>query len=421
LTPAKNILIICFSFPPFPGIGGRRWAKFAKYLSQEGFNIHVLAAQNETEAVSEWTKDIKHPNIKTHTIPLGLSGVFSFYPKNIFEKIIYKLLSWQASLRIKGNKQDKIYFIRKKLFSTADKIIKEHKIETVIVTIPPYKLAYYILPLKKSYPGIKFIVDYRDPWTDNKSYHGFADIEKERLAREIEYEKEVLEAADIVFDVNEESLELLKNKAGSKSKFIHLPNGFDKDDYALTSTVNKNNSIRRFIYSGSFYPNLIYLLEPMIETVLSLKRSHPQLYKNLRFDFYGNMDHQAIELLNRLNCEAFKFHGNIPHSKVVEEIKGSDYCMLFAASDHSHAFNTKFYEYLFLQKPVIYFGNKGKTAQFLLEHRAGLTFDPNELKKEFYEFLISLREQPARVGNTATFEEFDVKIITKKLIRAIHD
>jgi hypothetical protein len=95
--------------------------------------------------------------------------------------------------------------------------------------------------------------------------------------------------------------------------------------------------------------------------------------------------------------------------------------MLFAASDHAHAFNTKFYEYLFLQKPVIYFGNKGKTAQFLSEHKAGLMFNPDEIKKEFKDFLISLKEKPLDIKNTLAFDEFDVKFITKKLINAIND
>ena len=89
----KNILLVCFSFPPFPGIGGRRWAKFAKYLSKQNVNVHVLAAKNEPGTISEWDHDVKSEKIKIHQIPLGLSGVLSFYPKNFTEKAIYKLFS----------------------------------------------------------------------------------------------------------------------------------------------------------------------------------------------------------------------------------------------------------------------------------------------------------------------------------------
>jgi hypothetical protein len=46
LNSEKTILIICYGFPPFPGIGGRRWAKFSKYLSSYGFNINVIASKN---------------------------------------------------------------------------------------------------------------------------------------------------------------------------------------------------------------------------------------------------------------------------------------------------------------------------------------------------------------------------------------
>ena len=38
----KHVLLISYSYPPYPGIGGRRWAKFSKYLSRLGFVIHVI-------------------------------------------------------------------------------------------------------------------------------------------------------------------------------------------------------------------------------------------------------------------------------------------------------------------------------------------------------------------------------------------
>jgi hypothetical protein len=54
----KNILIIC-TFPPAPSIGGRRWAKFSKYLTRAGINVSVFAAKSNKGDKSLWTKDVE--------------------------------------------------------------------------------------------------------------------------------------------------------------------------------------------------------------------------------------------------------------------------------------------------------------------------------------------------------------------------
>ena len=71
----KHILLASYVFPPYPDIGSRRWAKFAKYLARDGFNVHVVAARNPFKEQSLWTADIKHENIYLHYLP-------PFFPKN---------------------------------------------------------------------------------------------------------------------------------------------------------------------------------------------------------------------------------------------------------------------------------------------------------------------------------------------------
>ncbi len=417
----KNILIVCFSFPPFPGIGGRRWAKFAKQLANNNYNIHVLAAENSSNEKSEWIDDTKQPNIKLNTFSLGLSKVFSFYPKTISEKVTYKALTVKANLFIKGNKQDKIYFIQNEILSQADKLISENRIDTIIITIPPYKLSYYLLPLKKKYPQLKFIVDYRDPWTDNKSYHGFATISKEDLEAEIEFEKEVLAIADVVLDVNAHSLEILKNKTKSKAKFVHLPNGFDSADYKFLEPKVDSSPTIRFIYSGSFYPNLIYLLQPIINCLHKLEKSNKDLYRNLRFDFFGNMDHNAVELLKKSNCSAITFHGNLAQKQVLDEINQAEFCLLFSAADHNHALNTKFYEYLYFRKPILYFGGKGEASDFIVKNNIGLMFEPNQIEIALYDFLNSDQLNKFKANSSVDISAFEVENISKTLMKVINE
>lgn len=416
----KKILLVCFSFPPFPGIGGRRWAKFAKYLALNNYEVHVVAAENNSDVRSEWLSDTQSKNIKLNTITLGVSGVLSSVPKTVSQKVMYRVLGFVKPFIQKGNLHDKIVFIRKKLLNKVDAIIFQEKIATVIVSIPPYNLAHYLVPLKKKHPNVKFIVDYRDPWTDNKSYHGFSDISKERLEVEIKNEIEVLNTFDAVCDVNFGSLETLKQKVNDKTKFFHLPNGFDADDYKVNSSVSKNKEAIRFIYSGSFYPNLIHLLSPLIKALKELQKTNFELYKKLRFDFYGNMDHKAIELLKGSNCDAISFKGNVSKKQILEELNNSDFFLLFTAPDHSYAFNTKIYEYLFLKKPIIYFGHAGKVSEYILKNKVGMVFEPERLTENFTDFLNSKNLTDFDLNKNVNIEEFDIKQITNKLMEIIN-
>ncbi len=421
--PGKTdkLLIVCFSFPPFPGIGGRRWAKFAKHLAQSGYNIHTLSAQNESSQVSEWTNDVKHPNIITHTINLGLSKVLSFTPIAFFEKVTYKIL-WKISpVLIKGNPQDKLFFVKDKFLNAAREIIAKYSINTLIVSIPPYKLAYYLLPLKTEFPDLKLIVDYRDPWTDNKSYHGFHNLSESRLKEEIKYELDVLNKYDAILDVNEESIEVLRKKIASKNKFHHLPNGFDSEDHSVKPDMPvKNDDKIRFVYSGSFYPNLIYLLDPLLDCIKRIKERDPGLYSRLEFNFYGNMDHHALDLISRSGLSVVKYHGSVSHTRITEILTGSDYCLLFSAIDHASAFNTKFYEYLSLKKPIIYFGPVGKLSDYINSNNAGMTITSEALRSASSNELMNVINSSRQFNSDIDISDFDVKNTTKKLIEIIN-
>ena len=417
----KKILIVCFSFPPFPGVGGRRWAKFAKHLSNLGYELFIVAAKPEGNSVSEWNNDVMKPNISISQIPLGYSKVLSGIPKTLWQKIIYKLLWRSMPFLVKGNPQDKLVFVKDKFISKAAELIKKHNLKTVIVSIPPYKLAYYMLELKKLFPHIKFITDYRDPWTDNKSYHGFDGLSEKRFKIEEQYEIEVLQKSDLVLNVHLENMEALKLKAPSQKKFVHILNGFDKEDYIGIKIMPKFQNKIRFIYSGSFYPNLIYLFEPFLNCLLRLKSENPALYHKLQFDFYGGMDHKAVKLLQEKGVEAVKYHGGISKEDVLNEIGRSDLCLMFTAPDYSFAFNTKFYDYLYLRKPIIYFGHTGKVSEYIAKNSIGDVFAYNKIENEWYTFISEIENKTKNYNSNLDISQFEVGVLTQKLIKAIHE
>ena len=90
LSP-KKILIVTHIFPPTPGIGGRRWAKFAKYLSKTGNEVSVISAENHSIEKSQWEKDVLDSGIQVHRLPLLYPEILGTNPNSVFQKLHYKI------------------------------------------------------------------------------------------------------------------------------------------------------------------------------------------------------------------------------------------------------------------------------------------------------------------------------------------
>ena len=88
---AKKIIIICFTFPPYEGIGGRRWAKFAKYLDRMRHDVQVLASSLPlVKKDSSWTKDIENLNRKPIYLKSGYQDYLGIQPQTFIEKLKYR-------------------------------------------------------------------------------------------------------------------------------------------------------------------------------------------------------------------------------------------------------------------------------------------------------------------------------------------
>ena len=80
----KKVLIVCYSFPPYPGIGGRRWAKFAKYLYRNGYNVNVISSKNKADENSQWKTDIEEYSNNIDYIESNYPFYLGINPKSIY-------------------------------------------------------------------------------------------------------------------------------------------------------------------------------------------------------------------------------------------------------------------------------------------------------------------------------------------------
>jgi hypothetical protein len=102
-------------------------------------------------------------------------------------------------------------------------------------------------------------------------------------------------------------------------------------------------------------------------------------------------------------------HAPIGLKAIQEKIQLSDFCLLFAAQDHSFAFNTKFYEYLANRKPIVIFSKSGEVPDFLVKNSLGVAIDYEKFEANFVDFLNSLKSKAFQFNNTFNTDQFSTE------------
>lgn len=418
----SNILIVCHGFPPNPGIAGRRWAKFAKYLHKSGYNVHVIASEKITDTSSNWNNDIK--GIPVDYLPYKFPKVITLNRSGILNKIKYRFWLFILKLLNRGNFYDRSFFWKKQITKKVSECIETKNINTVIVTAGPFFLSYYVTLLKNKYPHVKFIADFRDLWTGDSEITSFSSLSKKRILHEQFFERRTILQADVVLTVGEQMSRYFDSLAINK-KVYTLPNGFDEDDFdqVVIEKDNDPSDLIKLVFAGTLYINLDYILIPFFEALVKLKEDHLNLFNKLRFEFYGTFPESYKVLVNKYNLnEVISYNEKLPLNKIYSKIKNAKACMLFLNDVYNFALSTKFCEYISQNKKIIVVSSKGQTSEFITSNQLGYWISPKDPYADLLSCLGNLQvasnEQPRSSFDVSSYS---VKSLTKNLIEIIDD
>ena len=170
----KKVLIISYYWPPNTGSGVQRWLKFSKYLKKNSWDPIIVTPENPYSELSDEKLIEEIKDIKVLKFPI-------WEPYSLKDKIFGKskksqnsgLVSKDKSLKyfclnwIRGNffiPDPKKYWIKPTTKSLI-KYIEENKINYIISTGPPHSMHLIGLGIKKKFKHIKWITDFRDPWS----------------------------------------------------------------------------------------------------------------------------------------------------------------------------------------------------------------------------------------------------------------
>lgn len=405
----KSLLIINYAFPPNEGVGGRRWAKFSKYLAKQKVNIVVINAKKQNNKISNWNSDVK--NINVTSLKTSFPNILQITPKTIFQKIIYRLAVLYCKINVKGNYFDYSSFWKKNLLKTTEELILKNNIKNVIVSCAPFKMAFFVIQLKKKFPNTQFIVDFRDPWVNNKTSYGLYNMHYSRIEHEKLMEKHVVLNYDKIFVVAKEMASYFYETYKLSDKIKVISNGFDKNDYSnLNNTEITINDKIEIIFAGTFYGKAKYILNNLVNVL----KNNNELSLKISFNFYGDMPNDCLELI-KLIPSCCKYHGVIALENTFEKITKHNYAALFLTDDLTYSISTKFFEYLMLKKPILVFSKPGNTANFIVNENLGFAISVDNMENDLLHFIKNAKEFKLNNSIDHLLNKYNVENITQEI------
>lgn len=432
----KKILIISYYWPPAGGPGVQRWLKFVKYLPDFGWEPTVFIPENPSYPIVDETLQKDVPKnlkmIKTKIWePYQLAEKFGKDNKKFkagqFD--VGENQSWKAKLSIfvRGNffiPDARVFWVKPSV-EFLEKYLKVNHYDVLVTTGPPHSLHLIGLGLKKKFPDLKWIADFRDPWTEI-SYYKHLKLTKIADKKHRKLESEVFKNADITLATSYTDAENFR-KNGANA--FCITNGFDVDASTTLSMTEENsktlplsNSTTKFTLS--YIGVLEQLRNPEIlwETLNDLVQENADFKNDFELKFVGRLDDK---ILQKIESSALKNNltnlGYQTHDVALKHMQDSTVLLMtnFPQESSKGIIPGKIFEYLATGKTILSFGPKDADVEKILnETKAGKHFGYDE-KENLKKFILE-SYQNWKSGslnqNAENIEQFSRKNLTQKLV-----
>lgn len=397
----KKVLILTYYWPPAGGAGVQRWLKFVKYLREFGWEPIVYTAENGEMPVID--------NSLEKDIPKGISILktkiwepYSFYKAFIGRKKEDKINASFLSENKKTSFTEKIsvwirgnFFIpdaRKYWIRPSVKYLKDYlgknPVDVIISSGPPHTMHLIGLGLKKQFPSIKWVADFRDPWTNIDFYEELM-LSSSSDKKHRKLELEVLTNADSVISIGETMSEDFKKIYTKQPKKFHvITNGYDEDDI-YKGPLEKDKK-----FSIAHIGTLVKSRNPetLWKVLKQLVNENANFKNDLEIKLVGKVDFFVKEQIEKYGLSSFVNKIDyLPHNEVIKEQQKTKVLLLLVnqTKNAKSILTGKIFEYLAAQVPVLAIGPPdGDLAGILNRTKSGLISDfndENQLKKNILE------------------------------------
>jgi hypothetical protein len=419
----KKVLIITYYWPPAGGSGVQRWLKFSKYLRDFEIEPVIYTIDNPSYPILDKSSESEIPKdleILKQAIfePNSLLSIFGSKSKRESAGFLNPNPTFFGSIiqYIRANyfiPDARKFWIQPSVNFLSNYLEKNH-IDAIITTGPPHSMHIIGLELKKKL-GIKWISDFRDPWTEI-DYFQQLPLTKKATKKHQDLEQVVLRKSDMVIVVGE----TMKDKFLKYTKRIEvLTNGFDTIETSLTQELDEKFSINHVgLMNSDRNPTILWeVLNEISNTNLNFKN-------DLRIKLIGKLDDAVIQDLKVFDHNTIETIPYLDH-KDVGKYQASSQILLLSINEVPSAkgiITGKIFEYLQAKRPILAIGPEdGDAAMILKNTNAGTIVgfkNKTALKATILKLYKDFKEEKL-VVKSINIEQYHRKNITSQLAEVI--
>lgn len=421
----KKVLIVTYYWIPSGGAGVQRWVKFTKYLRDFGWEPIIYTPSNpEYPSIDHsFEKDISSEILVLKT-PI-------WEPYNVYRNLIgkkneainagfiseNKKQGWKDRLAIwiRGNfliPDPRRFWIKPSVRYLTD-YLNINPVDALITTGPPHSMHMIGLGLKRKFPNLKWVADFRDPWTNIDFYK---ELNLTELADKIHHrlEEKVIRTADNIVVVSngmKQEYDLLNPK-----KIDIISNGYDEEDDQKDIDLDK-----KFTISHIGTLNVARNPKTVWRVLRDLCAENKEFKSDLLIQLVGKVDFSVLEDIRNygLQDQLLKID-YLTHSEAIAKQQSSQVLLLLINnSENAKGILTgKFYEYLASKRPILGVGpTDGDAAEVLHETGGGEMVDFNDVKatkKVILDYYDRYKSKTLRV-KTGSVERYSRRHLTGEL------
>jgi glycosyltransferase involved in cell wall biosynthesis len=354
---------------------------FSKYLPEFGVEPFVVTVDPEFASYKFFDKSFEQ---KTKGIRVYKTR--SSEPFNLYSKFIGKSKSDAIPQGFTGESNPGILqkigrFVRGNFFipdarigwkkfalKQAEKIIREEGINVVVTTGPPHSSHLVGRELKIKF-GMKWIADFRDPWTElfyNKLF--YRTYPANWMDRKLE--KQILKDTDMILTIGPSMARLLSDKlkvAGVNAKKVHfIYNGYDQEVFMNLSRT-KSNSEFTICHLGILSDN--QPVDGFVEAMKIFFSSNLNLNQSVRLVLIGKISPGILEKIrSEIPQLLIELKDYMSHPEAMQQIKNADllFNSLADVPDGKYLISGKLMEYIATGNPILCLGEEVGDAASLL-------------------------------------------------------
>jgi glycosyltransferase involved in cell wall biosynthesis len=255
-----------------------------------------------------------------------------------------------------------------------------------------------------------YVLDYRDPWTQNPHAHSAPS------AIAVRREAKLLQRAAAVTIVSQSWAEAMDRRYRLRPKLHVVTNGYDPEE--LSRIKPHHFSHFAIVYTGTFYPPK-RVITPVVAALKKLKeRSYGT--KQWYFHYYGPQEKHVVEEAKRFDVnDHLVVHGMVARKEALAAVRGADIAVVITTvmpsleAEDRGIVTGKIFEALGLKTPILLVSPPGSDAEAVVEETgSGQCFSGQDIDGIAAFFQERIKNAPQAVNDS---ERYAWSYIAKEL------